>query len=86
MQCFNNSIKQRESFKILSLLWRGEISTKDDSFSSIVSEHIHQHEKYVHDLHVHFPTLYGPLEDNLLEEGNTEEYSTDFEDQDEDLS
>ncbi len=63
-----------------------EINTKDDSFSSIVSKHIQQHEKYVHDLHVHFPTLYGPLEDNLLEEGNSEEYSTDFENQDEDLS
>ena len=62
-----------------------EISTQDDVFSSIISEHIEKHEKYLHDLHTHFPNLYGPLEDNLLED-NSEEPSAADTQQDEDLS
>lgn len=51
-----------------------EIDTRDNRFSSIVSEHLKEQEEAYRRLHTQYPTLYGALPDNMEFE---EDYESD---------
>lgn len=55
-----------------------EIDTQDAHFSEIVSEHLQAAEKAYVDLHTHYPTLFGPLDNGIEDRQSEGEYDDEY--------